>query len=385
MTSITSSTTNDKDNNNNMMMINNNQKQMEENDTTTTTTTNNNYVLNLPDTLLITISIFLNGKCTTIFTTTCKTLNHFGKQSSQPLWRYFCDIEFQFTLPRKKKYMRYINWYEIYQYISKERRKYECYENLRYVIQPATCTTTTTTTTTSSSKNDHNHNNDMNELRLVVTSFDISKVETMDDSNNNNNSKKTSIPSKIKQVSTALKSLFSTSSTRQDNNDSKNKNNDEKQQHMVTKDTNNDNNQMVVKKDNNNVKNDNPIHFHINDLIQLKRQKMVMFRHKSDQLVLPPPTAITPTSVMNGTFKIIEKYYEYPEITEGNQVIFTDDGTSYPGYEVQNVLTRSNRCWCTGYDLNVDFVAKTSVPTLITNVIIQNSGLVCIYISSLPD
>ena len=62
------------------------------------------------------------------------------------------------------------------------------------------------------------------------------------------------------------------------------------------------------------------------------------------------------------------------------KVIFTDDGTSYPGYEVQNVLTRSNRCWCTGYDLNVDFVAKTSVPTLITNVIIQNSGLVCIYI-----
>merc|ERR1711998_169384 len=144
---------------------------------------------------------------------------------------------------------------------------------------------------------------------------------------------------------------------------------------MVTKDTNNDNNQMVVKKDNNNVKNDNPIHFHINDLIQLKRQKMVMFRHKSDQFVLPPPTAITPTSVMNGTFKIIEKYYEYPEITEGNQVIFTDDGTSYPGYEVQNVLSRSNRCWCTGYDLNVDFVAKTSVPTLITNVIMQNSGL----------
>ena len=387
MTSITSSTTNDKDNNNNMMMINNNQKQMEENDTTTTTTTNN-YVLNLPDTLLITISIFLNGKYTTIFTTTCKTLNHFGKQSSQPLWRYFCDIEFQFTLPRKKKYMRYINWYEIYQYISKERRKYECYENLRYVIQPATCTTTTTTTTTtsSSSKNDHNHNNDMNELRLVVTSFDISKVETMDNSNNNN-SKKKSIPSKIKQVSTALKSLFSTSSTRQDNTDSKNKNNDEKQQHMVTKDTNNDNNQMVVKKDNNNVKNDNPIHFHINDLIQLKLQKMVMFRHKSDQFVLSPPTAITPTSVMNGTFKIIEKYYEYPEITESNQVIFTDDGTSYPGYEVQNVLTRSNRCWCTGYDLNVDFVAKTAVPTLITNVIMQNSGLVCIYIyiSSLPD
>merc|ERR1711991_165438 len=114
-TSITSSITNDNDNNNNMMMINNNQKQMEENDTTTTTT---NYVLNLPDTLLITISIFLNGKYTTIFTTTCKTLNHFGKQSSQPLWRYFCDIEFQFTLPRKKNTcdiligMKYINIYQ---------------------------------------------------------------------------------------------------------------------------------------------------------------------------------------------------------------------------------------------------------------------------------
>ena len=204
----------------------------------------------LPSEILVSLSLFLGGSATRVFVSSSKALWAFGIKA-QPLWRYFCDLEFQFSQPPSFGDKKHLDWNAIYNYIGKEVKKHKCPNNKRYVLK--------------------------SEGGDVV-------VATPD-------------------------SIIIASNREQENVP--------------------------------------PTEFAPNDIVTFKGS----------------PEAFT----------VISFYYEFPTVV-GNKIIYTDSGGELSIVQNQTMsLVETQSCWCTGYDLNVDLVAKTPFPVLITGLKMQNS------------